>query len=93
MRYPAFLWLESVVEKIARKHQVRPEEAEEVFANQAQIRRIEKGRVEGEDLYSAFGRSRAGRYLTIFFIRKLDHRFLVVTARDMTRKERRQYGK
>ncbi len=69
------------------------EEVEDVFARRPQIRFVENGRVEGEDLYAAYGRSMAGRYLTVLFIRKPDRRALIVTTRDMNRKERRQYGK
>jgi uncharacterized DUF497 family protein len=51
------------------------------------------GDVEGEDLYAAFGRTQVGRYLTVFFIYKTTREALVVSARDMTRKERKTYGK
>lgn len=39
------------------------------------------------------GQSAEGRYITVLFIRKLDSRALIVTARDMDSKERRKYGK
>ena len=54
---------------------------------------VEKGDVKGEDIYAAMGRTRAGRYLITFFIRKKDNSALVISARDMTGKERRYYGK
>jgi uncharacterized DUF497 family protein len=44
-------------------------------------------------VYAAYGRSHAGRYVTVIFIRKLVNMALVVTARDMDRRERKQYGK
>ncbi len=93
MRITGFIWLEAVVEKIERKHHVSTTEAEAVFPQRPQIRFVESGRVDGEDLYAAYGRSAEGRYLTVLFILKLDHRALIITARDMDRKERRQYGK
>jgi hypothetical protein len=93
MRITGFLWLEAVVEKIERKHHLDTAEVEAVFSRRPQIRLVESGKVDGEDLYAAHGRSAEGRYLTIFFIRKLDRRALIVTARDMDRKERRKYGK
>ncbi len=46
---------------------------------------------EGEDVYSAQGRTDAGRYLIVFFIYKPDHLALIVSARDMDAKERRRY--
>ncbi len=49
--------------------------------------------VEGEHLYNALGRTQTGRYLSVFFIRKLDNRALIITARNMNRKERKKYGK
>ena len=93
MRISGFIWLQTIVEKIERKHQTTTDEVEEVFANRPQWRRLEGGDVEGEDLYAAYGRTAAGRRLTVLFIRKLDRRALIITARNMDRKERRQYGR
>lgn len=87
------IWLDAFVEKLWRKHRVRTEEVEEMLCNSPKIRFIEKGDVEGEDIYAAMGRTRAGRYLITFFIRKRDNSALVISARDMTRKERRYYEK
>src|SRR2546422_3797715 len=68
-------------------------EAEQVFQNLPNFRFVEKGYQEGEDVYSALGRTDAGRYVIVFFVRKLDGRALPVTARDMTSAERRIYGR
>lgn len=54
---------------------------------------MEKGRVKGEDLYSALGRTDGGRYLSVFFILKENKQALVITARDMKESERRRYAK
>ena len=54
---------------------------------------LEKGHRLGEDLYVASGQTGEGRHLIIFFIRKKDGQALIVTARDMTKKERKRYGK
>ncbi len=40
MRIAGFIWLEEIVEKLEVKHQVVPEEAEQVFSNQPGIRRM-----------------------------------------------------
>jgi len=48
---------------------------------------------QGEDVYAAMGRTKAGRYLVVFFVHKADQRILILTARDMTVAERRRYGK
>lgn len=39
------------------------------------------------------GRMKAGRYLIVFFIQKKSGDALIISARDMTQKERRTYGK
>jgi len=49
--------------------------------------------VEGEHLYNALGKTVAGRLLSVFFIRKLGSKALIVTARDMNESERKRYGK
>jgi uncharacterized DUF497 family protein len=85
--------LRQIVEKIEAKHRVTHTEAEEVFSNAPQFRRLEKGRIEGEDVYAAYGATDAGRYLAVVFIRKVGSRALIITARDMDHKERKQYGK
>jgi len=64
--------LEDVEEKLWRKHRVADFEVHEVFANRPHIVFREKGMtVEGEDMYTALGRTSAGRYLIVFFIYKL----------------------
>jgi len=87
------LWLDEFVDKIIRKHQVYPEEVEEMFSRELLIRRLENGHVKGEDLFVAFGTTDPGRYLSVLFVRKKDNRALVISARDMSKKERKKYGK
>ena len=48
--------------------------------------------IKGEDLFIGFGRTDAGRYLSILMVLKKDKRALVISARDMTKRERRKYG-
>ena len=93
MRIAGFTWREDVVDKLAWKHNVTTEEIQEVFDNRPRIERIERGHFQGEDVYVAFGRTNAGRYLTVIFIYKKNRCALINTARDMTRKERRRYGR
>lgn len=85
------IWKEQFVEKLAVKHGVSVEEVEEVLFSGPHIRRAERGRVEGEDLYVAYGQTDAGRYLSIFFILKTGTAALPISARDMTTAERRYY--
>jgi uncharacterized DUF497 family protein len=65
------LWLDDVVAKIEQKHGVTVEEVEDVVQARPVVRRLERGHVAGEDLYAALGRTTAGRFLTVFFIRKI----------------------
>ena len=93
MEIRGIIWLRNIINKLAQKHQVDPEEVEEFFGNRPRIRRIERGDVAGEDLYSALGQTDAGRYLIVFFIYKRSREALVISARDMSQKERRRYGR
>jgi uncharacterized DUF497 family protein len=87
------IWMERIVEKLAWKHNVLTSDVEKVLSGNCRIFKKEKGRVEGEHLYNALGRTKGGRYLSIFFIKKLDNKALIVTARDMNRNERKRYEK
>jgi uncharacterized DUF497 family protein len=87
------LWLDTIVEKLAWKHQVLTSEVEEVLTGQRRIFKKETGKVDGEHLYNALGRTKGGRYLSVFFIRKLGDRALIITARNMNKNERKRYEK
>lgn len=91
MKITGFIWLEDIVEKLWDKHNVAQEEVLEVFNSTPHFRFVEKGYREGEDVYTALGRTEAGRYLIVFFVYKQDRRALIVSARDMTQAERRRY--
>lgn len=93
MKIEDIIWLRAFVEKLAWKHNVLPSEVEEVLSGKCRIFRKEKGKVEGEHLYNALGQTEDGRYLSVFFIRKLRNKALIITARDMTENERRRYEK
>ena len=86
-----FIWLYDIVEKLAVKHQVTQDEVEEVFFDRPRYRFVESGHRTGENVYAVLGQSDAGRYLIVFFIRKLDNTALILSARDMDDKERMRY--
>lgn len=92
MNITDIIWLRDVVYKLLWKHNITPDEVEEVFVNKPRYKFQEKGKVKGENLYTAYGYTDAGRYLTVFFIYKLTHEALIITARDMDRKERKRYA-
>lgn len=93
MRIEEIIWLNQIVEKLATKHRVTPNEVEEVLRTKPKFRFVEKGEREGEDVYIALGQTDAGRYLTVLFIYKPSAQALILSARDMAEKERRQYGR
>lgn len=87
------VWLPAIVDKLLYKHTVTQNEVEEVFLGRPRFRFQEKGSVAGEDMYIAFGQTESGRFLIIFFIHKPGNRALIISARDMSTAERRQYGR
>ena len=91
MKIENLIWLHEIIDKLTFKHQVETTEVEEVFDNRPKIRFVQKGYRKGEDVYIALGRSEAGRYLAVIFIHKKNNVALIVSARDMSRKERKQY--
>ena len=91
MKIRGFIWLNSIVEKLGFKHNVNQEEIRQVFNSHPQFRFVEKGHRSGENVHAALGQTYAGRYLIIFFVCKKDGCALILSARDMTRAERRKY--
>lgn len=91
MYIDGFIWLPNIIEKLAVKHRVTQDEAEEIFFDRPRYRFVESGYRSGEDVYSASGQTDAGRYLIVFFIKKTDNTALILSARDMDKKERRLY--
>ncbi len=91
MRLYAVIWNAKFVSKIEEKHGVSPEEVEEVLFSSPHVRRAGKGNVKGEHLYAAYGQTAEGRYLVVFFIHKSRAAALPISAREMTRAERKYY--
>jgi uncharacterized DUF497 family protein len=85
------LWKEEIIEKLHVKHNIVTDEVEEVLFGKPLIRFWEKGKVAGDNLYIAYGQTDAGRYLVVFFIQKDGNVAFPISARDMTRSERRYY--
>ena len=85
---------EIIEEKLARKHHLPLREVRQALLNNPRIRFAEKGYVDGEDVYAAFGQTFGGRYLSIFFIFKPDNNIaIIISARDMSQKERKTYAR
>ena len=93
MRIRWTIWKERFVEKFRQKHGIGVEEVEEVLRAADHFRKAAKGRVRGEDLYAAYGRTEAGRHVIVFFVFKKPDSALLISARDMSRSERRYYDR
>ena len=87
------IWKDYFVEKLATKHNVSIEEVEELLNSEPHIRKVSKGQVKGENVYAAFGQSDGGRYLMVFYIKKLTGELLPISARDMDKAEKNYYAK
>ena len=91
MRIENLIWLDSIIDKLAFKHQVETSEVVEVFERRPKFRFVQRGDRKGENVYLALGKSEAGRYLAVIFIQKKNNDALILSARDMAKKERKQY--
>ncbi len=87
------IWIDEIIDKLERKHNVQQDEARQVLRNAPHFRFVETGHKPGENVYAALGRTDAGRYLIVFFVLKKDKRALIVSARTMTDAEKKRYEK
>lgn len=84
-RITAFDWDEYNLEHVER-HGVEDYEVEEVFDGSVYVRRV-------RDAYTILGSTSAGRRLFVVIARREGGVIRPITARDMTRSERRLYEK
>ena len=85
---------ERIEGKLESKHHVSFSEARQILFSEPRIRFAEKGHTTGEDVYAAFGQTLGGRYLSVFFIYKPSLKTaVIISARDMSDKERKTYGR
>ena len=87
-----FIWDEGNIDKNVIKHDVTNKEAEEAITNKPTFLFIDEGHSEREKRYGLYGRTDNGRRLSIVFTLR-SGAVRIVTARDMSRKERRVYEK
>ena len=87
-----FDWDKTNIEKNWQKHQVKSKEREEVFLNEPLlVSPDEKHSTKKEKRFQALGRTNQKRKLFIAFtIRK--NKIRVISARDQSKKERKEYG-
>lgn len=86
MRVSRFEWDEANEEHIAA-HGVERAEAEQILRLGPLVRR------GGGGPWLAWGKSTAGRHLLVVFVRTSGGGVRVVTARDMSRREKQRYRK
>ncbi|HEV2350191.1 MAG TPA: hypothetical protein VG028_10150 [Terriglobia bacterium] len=90
MQIHEFIWPTDRVDHIAR-HGVRPEEVEEVCFGQALIQRAKSA---GKNpIYYVLGPTKAGRHIFCVVIQFPNGKGFPVTARSMTRKEKKRYNR
>jgi uncharacterized DUF497 family protein len=94
MQIDSIVCPEHIEEKLESKHSVTCREARQVLLNEPRIRFVEKGYTEGDDVYVALGQTFGGRYLSAFFVYKpVEKTAIIISARDMSDKERKAYGR
>lgn len=89
-RIEGFDWDKGNADKNWRRHRVAFYECEEVFVHEPAIS-VDRTHSGAEARYYALGRTVRGRLLTISFTMRGD-KVRVISARDMSRKERRDYA-
>jgi len=89
-RVEGFEWNEGNIKKNWEKHRVSYIECEEAFFNEPLIVRENEAHSKEERRDYLLGKTNDGRYLfVVFTIRR--NKIRVITARDMSKKERRMY--
>ena len=87
-----FDWDENNAEKNWERHQVTPEEAEDVFFHEPLVVRSDVRHSKAEKRYYGLGQTSAGRRLFVVFT--LRRRLIrVISIRDMNRRETETYAR
>ena len=89
--FQGFEWDEANVEKNWRTHRVSPGEAEQVFFNKPVMIGEDTRHSQREKRHYVLGRTDQGRQPFIAFTVR-EGNIRVISARDMSRKERKIYG-
>lgn len=85
-----FDWDEGNLLKNWEKHRVSAAECEEVFFNRPLVAAPDPGHSDEEPRFFVLGRTDAGRKLFLVFTTRGTH-IQVISARNMTRRERERY--
>jgi hypothetical protein len=86
-----FDWDGGNIEKNWQKHQVSPAECEQIFFNHPLVIQDDMQHSDTEKRFYALGKTDMKRFLFIAFTVR-NNLIRVISARDMSRKERRLFG-
>lgn len=86
-----FEWDKGNITKNWEKQKITHVECEEVFFNSPLLLKEDIKHSESENRYYALGKTNTDRLLFVVFTIR-NNRIRVISARDMSRKERRQYA-
>jgi uncharacterized DUF497 family protein len=89
-RVEGFAWDGGDIKKNWERHRVSYIECEEVFFNRPLIVQENEAHSKEEERYYVLGKTNDGRHLFVVFTIR-HNKIRVITARDMSRKERRMY--
>jgi uncharacterized protein len=87
-----FDWDEANAQKNWDQHRVTPEEVEDVFFHDPFVLRSDPSHSKREKRYWALGRTGHDRKLFIVFTNR-KKRIRIISARDMSRREIKEYGR
>ena len=85
-----FDWDGGNAEKNWLRHRVSQSECEQVFFNQPLVVAEDVQHSEFEDRFLALGQTDAGRLLFVAYVLR-DDKVRIISARDMTRREQKEY--
>jgi len=88
----SFEWDNGNADKNYRKHSVTNQEAEQIFVNEKPVYFKDTKHSFNEARFGAYGKTNEGRQLTVIFTNRKGN-IRIITARDMSKKERRIYEK
>lgn len=92
-RIVGFDWDAGNLHKSRQKHGVSPLEAEQVFVDPRLLILIDEEHSGDERRYHGYGQSAAGRFLLVSFtLRRNETAIRIISARNMSRRERRRYA-
>jgi len=87
---------EAIEDKLAVKHHVTVREVRHKYCCQTHVSGLLRRVIPRATMYvyAAFGQTFGGRHLAVFFVYKPDTATaIIISARDMSDKERRAYGR